>query len=152
MRDYQPIEVNPVYIVDYDDAAGIDMDQSPADVALFSIPHNCTVWEVGAVVTEACAGGTKTPVLKFDKRPTAGSDSGRGDGDIGELNLATTAAGAVMYDRAGANVQLEAGNEVVVQLTTQATGTGAAGHVRPYLSVIRDPEVRANMAAKVETT
>ncbi len=152
MRDYQPIEVNPIYLVDYDDAAGIDMDQALGDVAVFSIPHNCSVWEAGVVVTEACAGGTTTPVLRLDKRSVAGSDAGRGDGDIGELKLLTSAQGKVMYDRAGANVQLEAGNEVVVQLTVAAAGTGAAGHVRPYLSVIRDPEVRANMVNKVATT
>lgn len=140
------------YLVDYDDIAGIDMDQSPADVAVFPIPFKCRVEYAGAAVTETCAGATTTPVVKFDLRPTAGSDTDRGDGDIANLVLGTTAAGKFMYDKAAIGTMLEPGQEVVVELTVQATGTGAAGHVRPALVVTPRDEMFANLSGATETT
>ena len=86
--------------VGYDDAAGVDCDQAAADVGVFHVPFKCQVVRAQAVVTETCAGGTTTPIVKFDKRPTAGSDTGRGDGDIANLVLGTTAQGKVLYDEA----------------------------------------------------
>ena len=68
----------------------------------------------GVVVTETCAGATTTPVVKFDRRPTAGSDTGRGDGDIANFVLGTTAAGKVLYDKAAVGTVLMPGDEVVV--------------------------------------
>ncbi|WP_028316699.1 hypothetical protein [Desulfatibacillum aliphaticivorans] len=151
LQDKSPVELPVKLVVDYDDALGVDLDQSPADVAVVAINQNCTLMEVGMLVTETCGGATSTPVVKFDKRPTAGSDSGRGDGDLGVLNLSTTSAGKVMYDHAGRGTRLEAGEEIVVQLTTMADGTGAAGHGRPYVKVRRSDEMPANMANMVET-
>ena len=139
------------YIVDYDDAAGIDMDQSPADVAVFVIPFECVVDHVGAVVTEVCAGSSATPVVKFDKRPTGGSDTGRGDGDIGELKLLTTAQGKYIYDLVARKTILYPGQEVMVQLTVQAAGT-PTGHIRPTLVVHPRDEMFANMSNTVVTT
>ncbi len=151
MRDISPISLPVQYIVDYDDGAGVDMDQAVADVAVFIIPCRCTVFEAGVVVTETCAGGTTTPVVKFDKRATAGSDSGRGDGDIAHLVLSTTAQGKVMYDHVARTTELVPGEEVVVQLVTMADGTGAAGHIRPYLLVVRMEDLPANLSNMVET-
>ncbi|MBC2712054.1 MAG: hypothetical protein HGJ94_14040 [Desulfosarcina sp.] len=146
MSEYDvPISLPVKYDIDYDDTAGIDCDQSPADVASFVIPHKCEVVEAGALVTEACAGATTTPVVDFDLRPTGGSDTGRGAADIAHLVLATTAQGKVMYDLVGQGTILYPGQEVVVQLLTQATGTGAAGHIKPYLTVKYIPEIRANL-------
>ncbi|MEN6421318.1 MAG: hypothetical protein ABFD76_05165 [Smithella sp.] len=139
------------YIVDYDDALGIDMDQAAADVAVFTVPFRCEVIEVGGAVTETCAGGTTTPVIDFDLRPTAGSDSGRGAADLGHLVLSTTAAGKVMYDMVGVGTILEPGNEVVCQLAIRADGTGSAGHVRPYILVMMRSETKANLDNMVET-
>lgn len=140
--------------IDYDDAAGVDMDQSPADVGSFVIPFRCEVFLAGAVVTEVCAGSTSTPVVKFDKRPTAGSDgsgaTARGDGDIANLVLATTVAGKVIYDRVAKGTVLEPGQEVMVQLVTAAVGT-PTGHIKPFLLVKQVPETIANLANMVET-
>lgn len=137
--------------IDYDDTLGVDMDQAAADVGFFKIPMKCEVIEAGAIVTENCAGGTTTPELDFDLRPVAGSDSNREAAAIGHLVLGTTAAGKVMYDKAAAGTILEPGQEVVAQVQTRATGTGAAGHVRPYLLVRPLDEVKGNLSGMVET-
>ena len=139
---------------DYDDAAGVDMDQVAADVGSFIVPFRCEVFLAGAVVTEVCAGSTSTPVVAFDLRPTAGSDgsgvTARGDGDIANLVLATTAAGKVMYDRAAKGTVLEPGQEVMIQLVTAAVGT-PTGHIKPFLLVKQVPETLGNLANMVET-
>lgn len=146
-----PIPLPIKFDVDYDDAVGIDCDQTAGDVATFSVPFPCEVFEAGLTVKETCGGASTTPAVKFDKRPTAGSDTNRGDGDVASFALSTTEAGKVMYDIAGQGVALEPGNEVVVQLTVQATGSGAAGHFIPYLLVKYNPETRANLTNMVET-
>lgn len=137
--------------VDYDDAAGIDTDQAAADMGSFIIPFKCEVALAGATVTETCAGGTTTPVVDFDLRPTAGSDTDRGAADIAHLVLSTTAAGKVMYDKVAVGTVLEPGQEVVVELKTAATGTSKAGHVLPFLLVKQIPEVLGNLSDMVET-
>lgn len=151
MLSHQVIPLIPEYIVDYDDSAGIDCDQVAKDVAVFPIPFKCEVMLAGVAVTETCAGGTTTPVVDFDKRPTAGSDANRGAADIGHLVLSTTAAGKMMYDLVAAGIILYPGEEVVCQLATAATGASAAGHIRPILLVKFVPEEAANISDMVET-
>ena len=133
------------------DDLGIDCDAPTGDKAVFPIPFKCELLEAGAIITETGAGGTTTAIVKFDLRPTAGSDASRGNGDIAELALSTTAAGKVVYDLAGTGTVLNAGDEVVVELTQAATGASKAGHFRPYLLVRYLPETIANMADKVVT-
>jgi hypothetical protein len=137
--------------IDYDDALGIDTDQSPADMGSFVVPFKCEVFLAGAVVTETCAGGTSTPEVDFDLRPTAGSETDRGAADIAHLVLSTTAAGKVMYDRAAVGTVLTPGEEVMVELKVAAVGTSKAGHVKPFLLVKQIPEVLGNLADMVET-
>lgn len=136
--------------LDYNDAAGVDCDQTAADVGVCTIPFKCEVVRAQVTVTEVCAGSTSTPVVDFDSRPTAGSDSDRGAADLGHLVLSTSAAGTVMYDLVGAGTVLEPGQEVVCQLTTAAVGT-ATGHFYPVLIVKPVPEEAANIDAMVET-
>lgn len=150
LRSDIPIALPLHLFIDYDDAAGVDMDQSPADVGVFIVPFRCQIVLAGGVVTETCAGSSSTPVVKFDKRPTAGSDGSRGDGDVAVLNLSTTAAGKVIYDLDAIGDVLEPGEEVVVELTTQAVGS-AAGHLRPFLLVEYLPETLANLSDMTET-
>ncbi len=140
--------------VDYDDALGIDTDQPAADMGTFIVPFRCEVFLAGAVVTEVCCGADTTPEVDFDLRPTAGSDTDRGDADIAHLVLSTTAAGKVMYDRAALGTVLEPGSEVVVELAVAATDAGTSlqtGHVKPFLLVKCLPEVLANLDDLVET-
>lgn len=138
-------------VLDYDDVLGIDATQSAADVAVFEIPFKCTVKAAFLQITETCAGADATPVVKFDKRPTAGSDTSRGDGDLGHFALDTSAAGVALYDPVGVRTSLEPGNQVVVQLVTAAAGTGADGSFVPLLVVEYSPETWANISAATET-
>jgi hypothetical protein len=151
LRSDLPIELPYNGAIDYDDAAGVDMDQAAGDIGCFIIPFRCQVIMAGAVVTETCAGGTTTPVVDFDLRPTAGSDTSRGAADIGHLVLSTTAAGKVMYDKVAVGTVLEPGQEIVFELKTAATGTSKAGHVRPFVLVQYLPEVLGNLTNMVET-
>jgi len=137
--------------IGYDDALGIDCDAAAVDKGSFVIPYRCEVFLAGAVVCETCAGGTTTPIVDFDLRPTAGSDASRGAADIAHLILSTTAAGKVMYDRVALGTVLEPGEEVVVELKTASTGDGKTGHVKPFLLVKQIPEVLGNLADMVET-
>lgn len=151
LRSDHPIALPYCWYVDYDDTAGLDMDQATGDKGYFIIPFRCQIVLAGAVVTETCAGGDTTPIVKFDKRPTAGSDTDRGDGDVATLALSTTAAGKVMYDLDAVGDVLEPGNEVVVELTQAAAGASLAGHIRPFLLVEYLPETLANLDDMVET-
>lgn len=72
--------------------------------------------------------------IKADFRPTAGSDSGRGDGDVGDISTTVdTALGAGDYTEAvagdgvaGSKVpfQVDPGEQVVFQVTDAADTTG----------------------------
>ena len=137
--------------VDYDDAQGVDCDQSPADVGTFPVTCKCEVLMAGCVVSEVCAGSSSTPVIKFDKRPAAGSDTDRGDGDIAEIKLLTAAAGKVLVDKVAEGTILTPGMEVVVQLVTAAVGS-PTGHCHPFLLVAYLPETVANLTNLSETT
>jgi hypothetical protein len=138
-------------LIDYDDALGVDMDQAAADIGYFIVPMKCELIITGAVITETCAGGTTTPEVDFDLRPTAGSDADRGAADLGHLVLDTTAAGKVMYDKAGRGTILLPGQEIVFELKVAATGTDKAGHVRPFILVKPLDETKANLTNMVET-
>ena len=137
--------------IDYDDAAGIDCDQATGDMGVFIVPFKCIVVRAGVVVTETCAGLTTTPVIKFDKRPTAGSDGSRGDGDVANLVLSTTVQGKVMYDEVYKGTVLTPGEEVVVELAVAAVGVGKTGHVHPFLLVEYLPETKVNLTDMTET-
>jgi len=137
--------------IDYDDAAGVDCDQSPADVGVFHVPFKCQVVRAQLNVTEVCAGSSTTPIVDFDLRPTLGSDASRGAADIAHFIMGTTAAGKVLYDEVAIGTVLEPGDEVIVQLTTAAVGT-PTGHFRPDLLVQQMPETKANMTDMVATT
>lgn len=82
-----------------------------ADVARFSSPYLKMI--IRAVAIELNAAPGANGALRFDKRPTFGSDTGRGTGDVATVNLLTTmAAGKVCY-KDGLNVVINPGEEVV---------------------------------------
>lgn len=147
MLSHQLMELDPLYLDDYSDteALGLDCDQSAADLAVFAINLPCVLEFVGGNITETCGGDTTTPIFKFDLRPIAGSDTGRGDGDCGVLELDTIAAGKFALDTGCAGLELAPGNEIVCQLTQIAAGTGAAGHIRPCVGVRYRPETWVNL-------
>lgn len=138
-----------------DDALGIDLDAAVTtagnNVAVYDIPFKCKVVYAGIALTETCTSVTLSPCVKFTKRPTAGSDAGITAGDVATIYPTKTgAAGAFYYDKAGATVYLEPGQEVVVEVD-QTVDNGTAGHFRPVLVVEPSTEVFANISAAIET-
>lgn len=88
-------------------------------------------------------------IVKFDKRPTYESDTGRGDGDVAVINLATThAAGNVVFKDKLA-VEIKAGEQVVVEVTDASAAVTVA---RAVLFVEPKWETRANRAIMKATT
>jgi len=132
------------------DAAGLDLDQAAGDFGYFIIPMKCEVILAGGVITEVC-GGSATPEVDFDLRPTASSDTNRGAADIAHLVCLATAAGKVIYDKVARGTVLLPGQEVVVEIKVRPTGS-ATGHMRPFLLVKPLDETMANLTAMVETT
>lgn len=106
---------------------------------------------VRGVVLQLNAQPGDAGVLKFDKRPTFGSDTSRGDGDVAVLNLiagAAHAAGKQVY-KMGLNVQINPGQEVVVEMTDASASVNAA---KVSLLVEPIPEQPANISAMVLST
>ena len=134
--------ISPNYGLIYSDSTG--------DKVIFSVPFKCEVVLVGVAVTGASTHATGF-VLKFDKRPTAGSDTSRGDGDVGALSktASTNEQGKVLYERVGstAPIMLDEGDEVVAELTT-AHGDSLSIGV-PFVLVRQSPEDPRNNTAMV---
>lgn len=104
-----------------------------------------TIRAVSLVITDtiACAG-----VVKLDKRPTPGSDAGRGDGDVVTISIPNaTAVGAVIY-KDQLNVKINPGEEVVAECTDAAGASGKA-----TIKLIFEPsyEVPANFSEMSES-
>ena len=127
---------------------------STADIHIFTIPFRCRPIRAGFTITQTVSGGI-APVVAFDRRPTAGSDSSRGDGDVGTLTLtATGASGKAYYENtdyvaAGTGswvATLDEGEQVVVEVKTASGGNGQG---IPWLVVEVDPEQPANNSAMV---
>jgi hypothetical protein len=134
-----------------------------ADIGFFRIPFKCEAIEAGAFILADFVGASIADAeLKFDLRPTIGSDTNRGDGDIADLNFGTTGAseaGKQVWDIVAQTAELITGqgvgillpgNEVVVQNMFAGTNI-TTGKVWPYLLVRYIPEVRDNLAALTET-
>lgn len=142
-----------------DDLLGIDLNAAVVtagdNVAVFDIPFKCRVIYTAIILTETCTSVTLVPIVKFTKRPTAGSDVGITAGDLGTIYPTKTGvAGKVYYDKvaqaSGSTLWLEPGMEVVVEVD-MTVDNAAAGHFRPILVVEKIPETMANLADMVET-
>jgi len=121
------------------------------DKANILVPFKCEV--IRAFVLLNAAPGD-AGVVKFDKRPTYASDTGRGDGDVGVINLLTThTAGKFIYKEipvAGTgHVILVEGDEVIVEVTD---ASAAVTEARAGLLVREVPEVPGNNSDMVATT
>jgi hypothetical protein len=138
----------PLAIFGASDAQGIDLAGAPGDFAVFDVPGKCQVIEAGLIITEAVVGATTFGRVAFDKRPAAGSDTGRGDGDVADFVLdnlaAAPVAGNVVVSRPASAVILYPGEQVVVQLVAASAPTGA-GHYMPYLMAYYIAETPANL-------
>lgn len=92
---------------------------STGDKLVMTIPYKCIVERVFAVVEEASTHATGF-VIKFDNRPTAGSDTGRGDGDVGALTktVSVSQQGKMLYEEPSSTITLNEGEQVVAEVTT----------------------------------
>lgn len=72
------------------------------------------------------AAGSAAGVIKGDKQPTAGSASGRGDGDVFILTAPNPIAQGKVLHKDNMKVLLKPGEQVVVEVTTGLTGVNSA--------------------------
>lgn len=123
-----------------DGAATLDLT-STGDKARWSPGFRPYV--VRAVSIQLNAAPGDAGVVKFDKRITFGSDTGRGDGDVAIVNLATAhPAGESIY-KGGLNVEIQPGQEVVMEVTDASASVNGA---KAILLVEPRPEQPANVA------
>ncbi len=102
----------------------IETTGDAAEVHIFNVVQPITVIRVGALITEVVATDNTDGVVRFDRRVLYGSDTGRGDGDVGEITIPdTTAVGKTVVD-AGVTIDLEPGDQVVPQVTTAGVDAG----------------------------
>lgn len=88
-------------------------------------PGNIPYYVRGVAIVAKVAGSA-AGVVKGDKQPTAGSASGRGDGDVFVLTaLNPHAQGKVMF-KDNMKVLLKPGEQVVIEVTTAWTGVSNA--------------------------
>jgi hypothetical protein len=108
----------------YKDAAtelsGSDLSGT-GDEAYFNVPFKCNVVYAACIVTTVVSGAA---VVKFDRRATVSSDTGRTDGTIATITLPdTTAAGVMVYDKAAqGSLTAAAAALLVTEATCQAGG------------------------------
>lgn len=112
------------------------------DKATLTVPFNCEVRRVFVLIQGTDANAT-AGVVKFDKRPTAGSDTGRGDGDVGTISKTASLneQGKYLYEDPTSHIALKEGEQVIVQVTT---AQGAALAFTAGIVIQRSPEDAAN--------
>jgi hypothetical protein len=103
------------------EVTGLDLSAT-GDKALFNIPFKCNVVYAGCVVTTVIDGDA---VVKFDKRHTAGGDTGRTDGSIANIAIpSATAIGEGLYDKAAQGSLTRAAAAAFVAAATCQAGGG----------------------------
>lgn len=126
--------------------ASLDLT-STGDKAEFNFGYVPHIVRAVAVILNAQPGDAG--VVKFDKRVTYESDTGRGDGDVAVINMLTThSAGQVIYKNNLA-VEIKPGEQVVAEVTDASASVTAATVV---LFVEPAWETPANRTIMVETT
>ena len=137
---------SPLTVLTYQGTAGIATN-STGDKWIFNIPFKCELVRAALVVEGSSANATAA-VVKFDIRVTAGTDTGRGDGDAGVLSKTASVSqqGKMLYEDPAARVTMYPGYQVVVEVTT---ADGAANAMCPILYLREVPEVPANITAMV---
>lgn len=125
----------------------VDADVSGAgDLMTFTPGMPVEIVEFGYIVKTAIVDAAGGLVMKADIRPTAESDTSRGDGDGGVMTLtsaqANQAAGKVVSSRPATAALVYPGQQVVLELTT-APDSGAAF---PY--IVFRPQPTADRTAQ----
>lgn len=112
--------------------------QTPADKTTIQVLGPITVMRIGFLVTTAVT--VTAAVIAFDKRVTPGSDTDRVAAGVGRVTCPVTgsAIGQVVYKNV--SVDLNPGDEVVVELETASTAGGGI----PLFEYIPREEMPAN--------
>lgn len=128
-----------------------DADMSgTGDQGTFTPAVPVEIIEFGYIITTVVVDAAGGLVLKADRRITAGSDTGRTDGTGGTLTLTSAqanalVAGYVMRCRPASPITINAGEQIVLELTT-APDSGAG---LPFIVYRNKPTYRD--AATAET-
>ena len=113
--------------------ATASVTSSTADIDTFTPSFPVEIYEFGIVVTTSLTASDNL-IIAADKRPTAGSDTGRGDGDIGTLTIAAADsdgvnAGDIIVCRPTTPVVLLPGEECVIEVTNATAAGGGFAFV-----------------------
>lgn len=102
-----------------------DLSATGDAAVIWDILRPMTIVRIGALVSTAVVS-TGGVVIPFDRRILTGSDTGRVDAGIGTITIpAGTAAGKVVYKDI-TPVDVNVGDQIVPEVTTAATSSGAA--------------------------
>lgn len=107
---------------------------STADIFTFSPSFPVDIFEFGVILTTGLTASDNL-IIKADVRPTAGSDTDRGDGDAGTLTIAagdSAAAGTgdIVISRPASPARVVPGQQVVLEVTNANT----AGVGLPFIN------------------
>lgn len=97
-----------------------------ADYQVFSFGWPIKITHVGFIVTTTVAADSTAPVVSFDRRITAGSDTGRVE--LTTLTIPDTTAAGKCVVKGSLELEVDVGEELVFEHKTQAVdGSSAAG-------------------------
>jgi len=115
------VVLTPRYSTAALEASGVDLNAT-GDEAWFDIPFKCNVLFAGLTVTVVVATAA---TVKFDRRNTAGGDTGRTDGTIATITLPdTTAVGTMVYDKVAQDSLTKAAADLFITEDTCNAGGG----------------------------
>jgi hypothetical protein len=123
--------------------AALDLNSLADGTAWTPKFNKVQVVAVIAEVTNAIGGAGE---IRFDKRITFGSDTGRGDGDLGIMTVPdTTAVGKQIYVRPATAMTLSPGEQLVPQVTNVTAASDTADIYVVYHVVPESVENKANL-------
>lgn len=126
---------------------------STGDVALWAPAFVAHIVRGAAIALNATPGDAG--VVKFDLRPTVGSDTSRTDGTVATINLATThtftagSAQPVVYHIPSSPVTVYPGQTVVAEVT-DASASASACRITLWVEAL--PADAANIATQSTST
>lgn len=125
--------------------AQFDVNTAADKATLYAPMFKSRVHLAAVSIAGTDAGGA---TIKFDRRITAGSDTGRGDGDAGVVIIpASNCAGLVKQDNSARGLIINPGDQIVVEVTAEGV---AALNVCAQLWLVYEPEEVGNLTDVAE--
>ncbi|MDI6854401.1 MAG: hypothetical protein QME75_12450 [Deltaproteobacteria bacterium] len=129
----------------------IAVDAAPGDKAVFTARQPMTVVGFGLEITTTYADMSTAQVVSLDKRPTHNSDTGREE--LAAITLAVGYADGHVYRKKFTAVELDVGQQLVVEQKVQGAGGGSlAGGCIPFILWYPRAEVAANQSSLHDLT